>query len=85
MASRVKITESEILEEMRESLNIEERQPGYMSIPEMAAALDCSTATVFNRVAKWKREGKVESLRVRSMRSDGRSQVVTVFKLKRLG
>lgn len=83
MASRVSISESEILDELRASLAVEERQPGFYSIPEMAEQLNCSSGAVRLKVIKMQKEGRVESMRVKVLRSDGVSSHVTVYRLKK--
>jgi hypothetical protein len=81
-SSRVTITESEILSELRAELATEERQPGYYTVGELAKELKCDGASVRRRLNAWKVEGRLDQMRVRVFRDDGQSQLVMVYKLK---
>jgi hypothetical protein len=83
MASRVSVSECELLDEIRASLGVEERKPGFYSIPEMAEQLNCSAGAVRLKVLKMQREGRLDSMRVKVLRSDGVSSHVTVYRLKK--
>ena len=82
MAASVRISESEILDELRQSLGVQQRQPGFYSMVEMAEQLGCSTAAVRLRIIKWKAEDRIESMRVKAVRGDGQACHITVYRLK---
>jgi DNA-binding Lrp family transcriptional regulator len=81
MASSLRVTESEILAELRASLGVEERPKGFLSVREMAQELGCDESTVIRRIRKM--GSRVESRRVKDKRRDGQPQIITVYRLRK--
>ena len=65
------ITESELLEQVRDALVFTETEDGAMSVLQLAAALDISPKAVRSRLRKLLEEGVVETVRVRRKKMNG--------------
>lgn len=65
------ITESELLEQVRDALVFTETEDGAMSVLQLADALDISPNAVRTRLRKLLEEGIVETVRVRRKKMNG--------------
>jgi predicted ArsR family transcriptional regulator len=65
------ITESELLQQVRDALDFTETEDGAMSVPQLAEALDISQNTVRIRLRKLLEEGVIETVRVRRKKMNG--------------
>ncbi len=65
------ITESELLEQVRDALVFTETEDGAMSVLQLADALDISPKAVRSRLRKLLEEGVVETVRVRRKKMNG--------------
>ena len=65
------ITESELLEQVRDALVFTETEDGAMSVLQLADALDISPNAVRTRLRKLLEEGVVETVRVRRKKMNG--------------
>lgn len=65
------ITESELLQQVRDALVFTETEDGAMSVLQLADALDISPNAVRTRLRKLLEEGVVETVRVRRKKMNG--------------
>ena len=65
------ITESELLQQVRDALVFTETEDGAMSVLQLADALDISPNAVRTRLRKLLEEGIVETVRVRRKKMNG--------------
>ena len=65
------ITESELLQQVRDALVFTETEDGAMSVLQLADALDISPNAVRIRLRKLLEEGIVETVRVRRKKMNG--------------
>lgn len=65
------ITESELLQQVRDALVFTETEDGAMSVLQLASALDMSPGAVRTRLRKLLEEGIVETVRVRRKKMNG--------------
>ena len=65
------VTESELLQQVRDALDFSETEDGAMSVLELAASLDISAYAVRNRLRKLIASGSVGLVRVRRAGLDG--------------
>ena len=65
------ITESELLQQVRDALVFTETEDGAMSVLQLASALDMSPNAVRTRLRKLLEEGVVETVRVRRKKMNG--------------
>ena len=65
------ITESELLQQVRDALVFTETEDGAMSVLQLASALDMSPGAVRTRLRKLLEEGVVETVRVRRKKMNG--------------
>ena len=65
------ITESELLQQVRDALVFTETEDGAMSVLQLADALDISPNAVRIRLRKLLEEGVVETVRVRRKKMNG--------------
>lgn len=65
------ITESELLQQVRDALDFTETEDGAMSVPQLAEALSISQNAVRNRLRKLLEEGIIETVRVRRRKMNG--------------
>lgn len=65
------ITESELLQQVRDALVFTETEDGAMSVLQLASALDMSPNSVRTRLRKLLEEGVVETVRVRRKKMNG--------------
>ena len=65
------VTESELLQQVRDALDFSETEDGAMSVLELAASLDISAYAVRNRLRKLIASGSVGLARVRRAGLDG--------------
>lgn len=83
MGTRITITESEILSELRASIGAVEKRPeGFYSVRELADQLNCSQGVVRNRIVEWEGQGRLEKLTVIDRRSDGVKCRIPTYRLK---
>jgi hypothetical protein len=80
MVARLTLTESELMDELRASIGVQERKPGFNTVAEIAEQLNCSADVVRRRLRKM--GSRVESMRVKERRPDGQVQHVFAYRLK---
>ena len=66
-----RITESELLEQVRDALVFTETEDGAMSVLQLADALNMSANAVRDRLRKLIEEGIVQTVRVRRKKMNG--------------
>ena len=66
-----RITESELLEQVRDALVFTETEDGAMSVLQLAEALNMSANAVRDRLRKLVEEGIVQTVRVRRKKMNG--------------
>ena len=66
-----RVTESEILEQVRDALFLTETEDGAMSVLQLADALNMSANAVRDRLRKLIEEGIVQTVRVRRKKMNG--------------
>jgi hypothetical protein len=82
MAPVLKISESEILDELRKSYSAVERPAGFLTIQEMVDGSGTTRNTVTRKLAEWEKSGRLESQTILAERTDGRTQRVKAYRLK---
>ena len=65
------ITESELLEQVRDALGVTETEDGAMAVLQLADALNMSANAVRDRLRKLIEEGIVQTVRVRRKKMNG--------------
>ena len=66
-----RVTESELLEQVRDALVLTETEDGAMSVLQLADALNMSANAVRDRLRKLIEEGIVQTVRVRRKKMNG--------------
>ena len=66
-----RVTESELLEQVRDALVFTETEDGAMSVLQLADALNMSANAVRDRLRKLIEEGMVQTVRVRRKKMNG--------------
>jgi len=66
-----RVTESELLEQVRDALVFTETEDGAMSVLQLAEALNMSANAVRDRLRKLIEEGIVQTVRVRRKKMNG--------------
>lgn len=65
------ITESELLQQVRDALDFTETEDGAMSVLQLADALNISPEAVRHRLRKLMEEGTIETVRVKRRKMNG--------------
>lgn len=82
MESRLSISETEILDALREAFSTEDDPDGAHTTEELAAATGISRARIKVALRDLIRAGKAETVRVRRTSIDGRTMPVPGYRVK---
>jgi predicted transcriptional regulator len=77
----VKISESELLDELRASIGAGERPEGFHTVGEYAEQLGCGKDLVRRHIEEWTHAGRIESMLASLPKKNGARQRVMVYKL----
>ena len=79
--SRITITESELLAEIKRDTAIDDAPPDAMTVTELANAAGVSSALIQRRIARYREAGRLKAYRVNRYDAQGRPHRATAYVL----